>query len=275
MEVTDQIAKQRGTTPAYNAVHEEWRYQPPALIRLLQRRKATSSDVAAPPPLAYLLGSDNLGRDVGQRLLQGTRIAFRVGVFTSLIALPLGVVLGALGGYFGGYIDSVVVWLTATVSAIPALLLILAISLVCGKGLAGVTWGIGLTTWVGVCRNIRAEVIRHRDRPYVEAARVIGHSHGRILWCHILPNVMHIVLVSFSIRFPAAVSTEVFVSFLGIGVQGQPSWGVMLDNARLRLWQGIWWEFSFVTLAIFGLVLVFNLLADRLRDLLDPAVRQG
>ena len=90
---------------------------------------------------------------------------------------------------------------------------------------------------------------------------------------HILPNVAHIILIQFSVRFPGAVSTEVFISFLGIGVQGEPSWGVMINNARLRLWQGVWWEMTFVTLAIFALVLVFNHLADELRDILDPALR--
>ncbi|NLF23490.1 MAG: ABC transporter permease [Lentisphaerae bacterium] len=293
------LARWRDRVPAYNRVREDWRYQPPALVQIFaSSRLRVSSDPDQPqstpvdpsqpqwevendkardnvfvPPEArpfFLLGSDNLGRDVLQRLLQGTRIAFHVGVMTSLIALPLGVLLGCLGGYFGGRLDSLVVWLCATVSAVPGLLLILAISLVAGKGLAGVTWGIGLTTWVGVCRSIRAEVLKHRGRTYVEAARVLGYSHARILLRHILPNVMHIVLISFSIRFPAAVSTEVFVSFLGIGVQGEPSWGVMLNNARLRLWQGVWWEMTFVTLAIFGLVLVFNVLTDRLRDLLDP-----
>ena len=217
------------------------------------------------------MGTDNLGRDVFRRLVQGTRIAYHVGVMTSLIALPLGVLLGCLGGYFGGKTDAAVVWLCATVSSVPSLLLILAVAMVVGKGLAGVYWGIGLTTWVGVCRNIRAEVIKHRDRPYVQAARVLGYSDARILFRHILPNVMHIVLISFSIRFPAAVGTEVFVSFLGIGVQGEPSWGVMLNNARLRLWQGVWWEMAFVTLAIFGLVLAFNVLADELRDRFDPS----
>ena len=260
------LARWRDQVPAYNEVHEDWRYQPPAFLRVFHQ----PSTIDHPP--FFPLGSDNLGRDVLQRLLQGTRIAFHVGVLTSLIALPLGVLLGCLGGYFGGRTDSLVVWLCATVSSIPSLLLILAVSMVVGKGLAGVTWGIGLTTWVGVCRSIRAEVIKHRGRTYVEAARVLGYSHARILLRHILPNVMHLVLISFSIRFPAAVGTEVFVSFLGIGVQGEPSWGVMLNNARLRLWQGVWWELTFVTLALFGLVLVFNVLADRLRDLLDPSI---
>ena len=91
---------------------------------------------------------------------------------------------------------------------------------------------------------------------------------------HILPNVSHVILIQFSIRFPSAVATEVFISFLGIGVQGEPSWGVMINNARLRLWQGIWWEMTFTTLAIFFLALAFNLLADALRDALDPSTAE-
>lgn len=285
-ECAYRAARLHDRTPAYNRVNEAHRNRPPAFVRPWARPDAAGDDnaiatdgrdttVGLPVRLRfweYPLGSDNLGRDVLQRLLQGTRIAFHVGVMTSLIALPLGVLLGCLGGYFGGRADSLVVWLCATVSAIPSLLLILAVSLVVGKGLAGVYWGIGLTTWVSVCRSIRAEVIKHRERTYVQAARVLGYSHARVLFRHILPNVMHIVLIAFSIRFPAAVATEVFVSFLGIGVQGEPSWGVMLNNARLRLWQGVWWEMTFVTLAIFGLVLVFNILADQLRDQLDPNV---
>ena len=120
---------------------------------------------------------------------------------------------------------------------------------------------------------LRAEVLRHRERAYVQAARVLGYGHGRVLFRHILPNVMHIVLIAFSVRFPAAVATEVFVSFLGIGVQGDPSWGVMINDARARLWQGVWWEMTFVSAAIFILVLSFNHLTDALRDMLDPALR--
>ena len=266
-------ARRHDRTPAYNLIHEELRYQPPAFISWFTAAGSSTSTASQRP--TFLLGSDNLGRDVLRRLLQGTRIAFHVGIMTSLIAMPLGVLMGCLGGYFGGRMDSLVVWLCATFASVPSLLLILAITMVAGKGLAGIYWGIGLTTWVGVCRSIRAEVIKHRDRTYVQAARVLGYSHWRILFRHILPNVMHLVLISFSIRFPAAVSTEVFVSFLGIGVQGEPSWGVMLNNARQRLWQGVWWEMTFVTLAIFGLVLIFNVLADRLRDLLDPAAAGG
>jgi len=252
-EVQYQVARARDVTPAYNVVDADNRYSPPSA--------------------EHWMGTDSLGRDVALRLVQGARIAFHVGVMTSLIAIPLGVLLGLLGGYFGGWTDSVVNWLCATVASMPGLLFILAISLVVGKGLAGIYLGIGLTTWVGTCRTVRAEVVKHRERAYVQAARTLGYSHLRIMFRHILPNVAHIILIQFSIRFPSAVSTEVFISFLGIGVQGEPSWGVMISGARLRLWQGVWWELTFTTAAIFMLVLAFNHLADCLRDRLDPALR--
>ncbi len=252
-EVQYRAARIRDVTPEYNRVDTSARYLPPSA--------------------EHWLGTDNLGRSVALRLVQGARIAFIVGVMTSLIAIPLGVVLGLLGGYFGGKTDSVVLWLCATVASMPGLLFILAISLVFGQGILGIVMGVGLTTWVGVCRTIRAEVIKHRDRAYVQAAKVLGYSNFRIMFRHILPNVAHIILIQASIRFPSAVSTEVFISFLGIGIQGEPSWGVMINNARLRLWQGVWWEMASTTLCIFLLVLSFNHLADYLRDRLDPALR--
>ena len=226
-----------------------------------------------PPSAAHWLGTDGLGRDVGLRLVQGARIAFQVGVVSSLIAIPLGVLLGCLGGYFGGKTDDFVIWLSTTFAAIPGLLFVLAIAMVVGKGLLGVFLAIGLTTWVGTCRLIRAETLRQKERGYMRAARALGFSHGRILFRHILPNVVHVALVSFTLRFPAAIGTEVFLSFLGIGAQGQPSWGTMIASARLRLWQGMWWELAAVTAAIFAVVLAFNLLGDALRDALDPRLR--
>ena len=252
-EVQYRVARWRDVTPEYNKVDMSARYLPPSA--------------------EHWLGTDNLGRSVALRLVQGSRIAFHVGIMTSLIAIPIGVILGLLGGYFGGKTDSFVVWITSTVASMPGLLFILAISLVVGKGLAGVYLGIGLTTWVGVCRTIRAEVMKHKSRAYVQAAKTLGYSSARIMFRHILPNVSHVILVQASLRFPSAVSTEVFISFLGIGVQGEPSWGIMMNNARLRLWQGVWWEMTFVSIAIFILVFSFNTLADRLRDRLDPALR--
>ena len=245
----------RDTTPAYQQQDISRQYQPPSR--------------------EHWMGTDGLGRDVFLRLVQGTRIAFHVGIVTSCIAIPIGVLFGLLAGYFGGRVDDFIVWLYSTFAAIPGLLFILAIAMVAGKGLTGVYLGIGLTTWVGICRLVRAETMKHRERAYVQAARVLGFGAPRILARHILPNILHIIIVTFTLRFPASIGTEVFMSFLGLGVQGEPSWGLMLNSARTRLWQGVWWEMTFVTLAVFFLVLAFNLLGDRLRDVLDPRLRDG
>ncbi len=261
----------RDETPSYQRVNLQERYLPPSFLRHPFAGESLAGGLSR---LAYHpLGTDNLGRDVFQRTMQGARIAFQVGIITALIAIPIGVALGAVAGYFGGRIDEGVVWLYSTVACMPGLLFILAISMVAGRGLLGVYLGIGLTTWVGLCRLIRAEVIKHRDRPYVLAARSLGYGPFRILFRHILPNVMHIVIITFSLRFPASIGTEVFMSFLGIGVQGEPSWGIMISNARLRLWQGVWWEMATVTVAIFAVVLAFYLCGDALRDALDPRSR--
>ena len=226
-----------------------------------------------PPSRDHLLGTDGLGRDVLQRLVQGARIAFQVGVITALIAIPIAVVLGCLAGYFGGWIDDLIVWLYSTFACMHSLLFILAIAMVVGRGLLGVYLGIGLTTWVHLCRLIRGEVLKHKELTYAKAARALGYGHFRIMFRHILPNIFHIVIISFSLRFPAAISTEVFMSFLGLGVQGEPSWGVMISNARFRLWHGVWWELASTTVAIFLVVLAFNLFGDALRDALDPRLR--
>jgi peptide/nickel transport system permease protein len=266
----------RDRTPPYQEQNLDEQHLAPGFARAwaLAAEGARLAETAR-AVLRHPLGTDGLGRDVLQRLVQGTRIAFLVGIVTSLIAIPIGVILGGVAGYFGGKTDDFVVWLYSTFASIPGLLFILAVAMVVGKGLLGVYLGIGLTTWVGLCRLIRGEVMKHKSRAYVLAARGLGLSHARIIFRHILPNVFHVVIVSFTLRFPAAISTEVFMSFIGIGVQGEPSWGIMISNARLRLWHGVWWEMTFTTLAIFGIVLAFNLLGDALRDALDPRLRTG
>lgn len=264
-EMSLQYYKAKDATPPWEEVNLEQRYVPPVFCETIEGVKGSWK---------HPLGTDNLGRDVALRIIQGARVSFQVGIVTSLIAMPIGILLGCLGGYFGGKVDAVIVWIYSTFAAMPGLLFILAIAVIAGKGLLGIYLGIGFTTWVTVCRLVRAEVLKHRDLPYVQAAQVLGFSHMRILFRHILPNVAHIIVIVFSLRFPAAVGTEVFISFLGLGVQGQPSWGVMIDNARLRLWQGIWWEMAFVTLAIFLLILAFNLVGDALRDAFDPRLKK-
>ena len=249
----------------YNRVDAANRYQPPL-------SRFTDSDGVR---RFAAIGTDNLGRDVFTRLVQGARIAFHVGIITSLIAVPFGALLGLLAGYYGGKIDAFCTWLSATVAAIPSLLLILAIALVVGKGLLGVYVGISVTTWVGLYRTVRGEVIKHRELGYAQAAKALGYSDARVMLRHILPNVSHIIIIAFSLRFPSAVGTEVFMSFLGIGAQNEPSWGVMIGNARASLWNGVWWEFTAVTLALFALVLAFNRLGDALRDHLDPTLHRA
>ena len=281
-EVAHVRASRQDGTPAYNRVDLSARNLPPLSrsgekSESLRVQESESPKVreAESPGEFHLLGTDSLGRDVALRLAQGTRIAFHVGIVTSFLAIPLGTLLGLVAGYFRRGIDALLCSLAAMVASIPSMLFILAIAMVVGKGLLGVYLGIGITTWVGVFRTVRAETLKHRSAGYVQAARALGYGPWRILFRHIFPNVAHVVIVAFSTRFPAAVGTEVFMSFLGIGAQNEPSWGVMIAGARTRLWTGQWWEATAVTLAVFGLVFCFNLLGDALRDALDPTLRRS
>jgi len=254
------------------AVYGEITYRYHDIKDVTPAYKMTDLDMAyQAPSMRHWMGTDGLGRDVMARLVQGVRIAYNVGIVTSCIAIPIGVILGCLAGFFGGKVDDLIVWLYSTFASMPGLLFILAIAMVVpDNGLLGVYLGIGLTTWVGLCRLVRGEVLKHKEQTYVQAARALGIGSWRIMFKHILPNITHIIIVTFTLRFPAAVGTEVILSYLGIGVQGEPSWGLMIDSARMRLWQGMWWEMTAVTIALFLLVLAFNLLGDALRDALDP-----
>ncbi len=279
----------RDETPAYNRVDLAARNLPPLSRSPESEVRGPESEVKnsaggdlpaarqtdASKGAFHLLGTDNLGRDVALRLAQGTRIAFHVGIVTTCIAIPLGAFLGLVSGYLRRGVDAILCALATVTASIPSMLLILAIALVAGRGMLGIYLGIGLTTWVGVFRTVRGETLKHRDAGYVQAARALGYGPWRILLRHILPNVSHVIIIAFSTRFPAAVGTEVFMSFLGIGAQDEPSWGVMINNARVRLWTGQWWEGLSVTVAVFGLVLVFNMLGDILRDALDPTLRRS
>ena len=185
-----------------------------------------------PPSVRHWLGTDVLGREVFQRVIHGSKIAIAVGLITSLIAIPIGVGLGALAGYYGGLVDALIVWLYSTAASVPGILLLVAFTLVLGKGIFAVYLAIGLTTWVGICRLIRGEFIKHRTQEYVLAARALNAGNLRIIFRHILPNVFHLIIINFSLRFVFAIKTEVILSYLGLGVQGQPSWGIMIDDAR-------------------------------------------
>lgn len=218
----------------------------------------------------FYLGTDKYGRDILSRLLVGVRVSLSVGLITVIISLTIGITLGALAGYFRGAVDNSIMWLLNIVWSIPTLLLVFAITLLLGKGYWQVFIAIGLTMWVNVARIIRGQVLTVRELEYVEAARALGFSNFRIIFRHILPNVMGPVLVVAASNFASAIVIEAGLSFLGVGVQPpQPSWGLMIKenynfiithNPMLALAPGF---------AIMLLVLAFNMLGSGLRDALQ------
>jgi len=242
----------------------------------VEERRAYSLTAIAPgqtKTITFWLGTDKYGRDILSRLLIGVRVSLAVGLVTVLLSLGVGVPLGALAGYFRGRVDEIILWLINVIWSIPTLLLVFAIMLLLGKGFWQVFIAIGLTLWVNVARIVRGQVLAIREREFVEAARSLGYSHSRILFRHILPNVMGPVWVVAASNFASAIVIEAGLSFLGVGVQPpQPSWGLMIKenynfiithNPMLALAPG---------LAIMLLVLAFNLLGNSLRDILNVRV---
>jgi len=226
-----------------------------------------------PPSMDNWFGLDMFGRSVLAKTIKGTEVAMSVGLIASLLSLVIGVTLGAIAGYFGGRVDEFIVWFYTTFTSIPNIMLLVAITFISGKGLKAVILALGLTGWVGLCRLIRGEVMRHKDREYVHAASAIGAGNYRKLVRHILPNVTHIMIINFSLQFQIAIKSEVILSYLGLGVQGRPSWGIMIDDAKLELARGVWWQLAAATFAMAIVVLAFNILGDSLRDALDPKLK--
>lgn len=226
-----------------------------------------------PPSSEHFFGTDIFGRSVLAKIIRGTQVAMSVGLATSLIAIPIGVSLGAIAGYFGGWVDDIITWFYTTFSSIPNIMLLISITMILGKGLTAVYFALGATSWVTLCRLIRGEVLKHKEREYVLAAEAIGGGHMRKLFIHILPNVAHIVIINTSLQFQVAIKSEVILSYLGLGVQGEPSWGTMIDDAKLELARGVWWQLAGASIAMFIIVLAFNILGDALRDALDPKLK--
>ncbi len=223
------------------------------------------------PSADFLLGTDLFGRSVLARAAHGSVTSITVGLFGSILSLSLGTLLGAMAGYFGGKVDEFIVWIYTTVDTVPYILLIVTFSFIMGPSLFTMCLAIGLTFWVGQCRIIRGEFIKHRDREYVQAADSLGASHARKIFLHIFPNTFHVLLTNFSLGFVTKVKSEVILSYLGLGVEpGVPSWGVMINDARLELARGVWWNLAAATGFMFVLVLAFNVFNDSLRDALNP-----
>ena len=218
----------------------------------------------------HWLGTDAFGRDVLSRLIIGTRVSMMVGLIAVIISLTIGIVLGAFAGYYKGKIDTIIMWFINVTWSIPTLLLVFAITLTLGKGFWQIFIAVGLTLWVSVARLVRGQVMAIKEMEYIQAARALGFKDIRIIFKHILPNIIGPILVVAAGNFATAIIVEAGLSFLGIGVQPpQPSWGLMIkenynliitNNAAQALIPGF---------AIMLLVLAFNLLGNGLRDAVD------
>lgn len=256
-------AKRTGDIIRYKEVDKELDSISVSELRQLVEKKHLKSRT-------FLLGTDRYGRDVLSQLMIGTRVSLSVGLIAVVISLIIGIVLGALAAYYGKWVDAVIVWFINVVWSIPTILLVIAITFALGKGFWQVFVAVGLTMWVDVARLVRGQILSIKEKEYVEAAKALGFKPMRIIFKHILPNIMGAVIVITASNFASAILLEAGLSFLGIGVQPpMPSWGMMikenypyiiLDAAYLAFLPGI---------AIMILVLAFMLIGNGIRSALD------
>lgn len=235
--------------------------------------------------LRLVAGTDRQGRSIAFRAIYSIKTATQIGMVTALFSIIVGAILGGAAGFFGGIVDHAVVWLYSTLSSIPYIIWLIVIAFVFRES----TWHVPLlgkpvsqtlipvyiafsvTLWVGTCRVIRGEAMKIKGMDYIQSAVSIGASPFRILIKHVLPNVMYLLFINFSLAFVAAIKGEVILSYLGLGVPGgQPSWGVMIRDSKEDVVLGVFWELGAATLMMFILVYAFNILSDALQDAFDP-----
>lgn len=230
-------------------------------------------EVLSHPSWAHLFGTDQLGRDVFSRMIWGAGISLKVGFVATGVSICIGVILGALAGYYGRWVDTVIMRFVDIMLCFPAFFLILAVIAILEPSIWNIMIVIGLTSWMGITRLVRADFISLKERDFVQAARAIGASDLRIIFRHILPNAMASVLVAATLGVAGAILTESALSFLGIGVQPPtPSWGNILTAGKNNI-DIAWWLSLYPGLAILITVLGYNLLGEGIRDSLDPRLK--
>jgi peptide/nickel transport system permease protein len=223
----------------------------------------------------HLLGTDEIGRDVFSRVIYGGRVSLSVGLVSVTIYTIIGILLGSVSGYFGGVVDGTIQRLTDTVMCFPSLVIIIAAVAILGPSIYNVMIVIGLLSWPGICRLVRAQFLSLREREFVEAARAIGGGHRDLIFRHILPNALSPVIVAATFGVASAILTEAGLSFLGLGVQPPtPSWGNLINTAQsVSVLQRMPWLWIPAGLLIAMSVLSINFIGDGLRDALDPRAR--
>ena len=227
----------------------------------------------ANPSLNHWMGTDRLGRDLFSRLIYGARVSLFIGTVTTLLALLIGTIFGAISGYFGGRLDSMMMRFVDVVFALPDMLMIILITVIMGRGVAGMFIALTLVSWVTIARLVRGEVLRIKEYAYVEAARALGAGNLRILFREILPNILGLMVVTLAFRIPVAILAESTLSFIGLGIEPPfSSWGTLANEG----WKAIKFYphlILFPSLSIFLTILSFNFLGDGFRDYLDPRNR--
>jgi len=222
----------------------------------------------------HFLGTDNLGRDILSRILYGARVSLLIALAVVVISGFVGVSLGAISGYFGRKVDFTIQKLVEVVWAFPPLLLAIAIMAFLGQGLFNLILALVAQRWIQYCRVVRGQTLSLRNRDFVTATQALGASDSRIIWRHIIPNIIQTSLVIGTFAMASAIISEASLSFLGLGVPPEiPTWGTMLADARIYI-STAWWLALFPGLCIFLTVLGINLLGDALRDLLDPRLKR-
>ena len=231
-------------------------------------------NVLASPSAEHWFGTDQLGRDVLSRMIWGARISLKVGFVATGLAILIGMILGAVAGYYGGWIDAVIMRFVDIMLCFPTFFLILAVIAFLEPSIWNIMIVIGLTSWMGVIRLVRADFISLRERDFVRAARSIGANDARIIFVHILPNALASILVAATLGIAGAILTESALSFLGIGVQPPtPSWGNILTAGKDNI-DIAWWISLYPGLAILITVVGYNLLGEGIRDASDPRLKR-